>query len=67
MAYRYYATQRPPMPGCIPKGASEFVFLDERPLVEEIGRPAWGYAEYSRKLTNVEIAEYELVDANHEN
>lgn len=37
MSYRYYATQRPPMPGCIPKGASEVVFLDERPLVEEIG------------------------------
>ena len=67
MAYRYYATQRPPMLGCIPKGASEVVFFDERPFVEEIGRPAWGYAEYSRKLTDDEITEYELVEANREN
>lgn len=64
MAYRYYTTQRPPMVGCIPRGGSHVVFLDEKPLIKEIGRQAWGYAEYDRKLTDEEIADYELVEGN---
>lgn len=64
MNYRYYTTQRPPMMGCIPKGASEIAFFDDRIFVADIGREAWGYAEYERKLSAEEIADYELVEGN---
>lgn len=60
--FRYYTTQRPPMPGCIPKGAVDVVFLDDKPYIAEIGRNAWGYAVYDHKLPRREIEDYELVE-----
>ena len=64
MNYRYYTTQRPPMMGCIPKGASKIVFFDDRTFVADIGREAWGYAEYGHQLSAEEIADYELVEGD---
>lgn len=64
MTFRYYTTQRPPMLGCIPNGAASVACFDDRQFVEEIGRRAWGYADYPRKLTDEEIKDYELTERN---
>jgi len=58
--YRYYCLYRPPMPGTIPRGVSNIVAFDERRNVPEIGREAWGYAEYDKPLTAQEVVAYEL-------
>lgn len=59
--YRYYTLYRPPMPGGIPKqGLLSIHEYEDRLLVTSINRWAWGYAEYSRKLTEKEISDYEL-------
>lgn len=60
--YRYYLTQRGPGPGCQPKGANWTGDYAIKKFVEEIGRKAWGYAEYDRQLTAKQIEEYELVE-----
>ena len=62
MTYRYYTVMRPPMIGAIPK---ENIFMieayDELRFIKCIGREAWGCVEYSVKLTEDEIDQYELV------
>ncbi len=63
--FRYYTTQRPPSIGCIPKGACEVVFLDDNPIIADIGRRAWGYADYARELSEDEVEAYELVRAKN--
>lgn len=60
--YRYYATQRPPMLGSIPRGAFDVVCFDDRIFVAEIGRQAWGYAVYDHKLSRQDVDNYELVE-----
>lgn len=66
MVYRYYSTQRPVQIGGYP--ASENVTLihnfEDPKYCEEIGRPAWGYIEYDRLLSEKEIKNYELVYEN---
>ena len=53
---------RPVSPGTYPRqGATEIVNFDDRQMVEQIQRKAWGYIEYNRQLTDEEVAEYELV------
>lgn len=66
MKHRYYTTQRPPAMGCIPKGAVEVGFFADKMFVADIGREAWGYAEYGHKLSAEEIADYELVEGDAE-
>ncbi len=58
--YRYYTTQRPPMPGSIPKdGLISVVSFDRRTRVEHIGE-CWGYAMYKHRLTPAAMKDYEL-------
>ena len=61
--YRYLCTNRPPMPGGVPRGAVH-VEYDEY-TVEDIGghvRRVWGAVEYDHKLTDKEIDDYELIE-----
>lgn len=59
---RYYATQRPIMPGAIPRRSdiTDIVNFDRRTFCPEIGRMAWGYVEFTNPLTQKEIDDYEL-------
>ena len=58
--YRYYCRMRPPMPGSVPRDGLDRVYsFDTRESVN--GVEAWGFAEYTRELTEKEIADYELV------
>ena len=58
---RYYLTQRGPAPGTFPAGAHEVRSYDNKQLVTDIGRPAWGWVEYAEPLTEKQIRDYELV------
>lgn len=60
LLYRYYTTQRPPEPGAIPRGAERVKAYDWRTFEPEIGREAYGYAEYRYPLKEQEISDYEL-------
>ena len=65
MRYKYWLTLRPAMPGTVPtrklKGINNF---DIRTYMEEVGREVWGYVEYSEPLSEGEVANYELIEAN---
>lgn len=57
--YRYYCRMRPPMPGAIPRNGLDYVdAFDTRQSVN--GIEAWGFADYTRELTQKEIDDYEL-------
>lgn len=57
--WRYYTEYRPPMPGAIPReGLVRAYSYDYKQSFN--GRGAWGFAEYSRELTEKEISDYEL-------
>lgn len=58
--YRYYTIMRPPMPGAIPPKCVGVCTFDKRMYIEEIGRYAWGFVEYSSPLSAKDIADYEL-------
>lgn len=64
MAYRYYSTQRPVAPGTFPRPEHAKVIriknFDTKTMVDEIGRKAWGFVEYSDPLTDKQISDYEL-------
>ena len=60
--YRYFTTQRPPMIGCVPNGMKAVVDFAEKVFVNSIGREAWGYVLYDKKLTEQQIADYELTE-----
>lgn len=59
--HRYYLTQRPPAPGTFPGRAFNVKSFDQRVLVPEIGRPAWGWVEYPEPLSEKDAKAYELV------
>lgn len=63
MAYRYYLTQRPPVPGAVPESGRIRAVEDfgGRKYVQKIGE-AYGYVEYDQPLTQVQIHSYELVE-----
>ena len=62
--YRYYMTQRPPMPGALPtNGLENILTLDPQETVPQIGKGAYALLEYSRPLTGAEISAYELTDS----
>lgn len=69
---RYYSTQRPVGPGTYPKpdpndpkwagiSVSEIHNFDRREIVLEIGRTAWGWVEYTGKIPEKDVRDYELV------
>lgn len=68
--YTYYMTQRPPMPGAMPKeGLRRIVYInqDETPgFVEEISMEAYARLEYDHELTRQQVDDYELVPAEYE-
>ena len=62
--YCYYCTQRPPMPGAIPRGVAEIEDMER--MVEDLGGNwIYVYAKiwYDRELTDKEIDDYELSPA----
>lgn len=60
--YRYYSIMRPVSIGTYPKSGAVSIFnFDAKQPVEEIGRSAWGYIDYDRKLTEKEAQDFELV------
>ena len=65
--HRYYCTQRPPIPGAIPKPERgeilEVKDFNHRYFVAGEDLMAWGYVEYSRPLTEKQASDYELVRA----
>lgn len=66
--YRYYLTQRPPMPGAFPAGATKVVDFDRQRTVmssvftEKQVHPfkAWGFVEYENALPASKVWDYEL-------
>ncbi len=61
---RYYLTQRPPSPGAFPGKPIKLKAYDAKTYVEEIGRSAWGWVEYSEPLTEKQVKDYELTKEN---
>lgn len=62
MAYRYYSTQRPVAPGTFPNHDVKFLHnFSNRIFVDSIQHEAWGYLDYSVRLTAEEEQNYELV------
>ena len=55
--HSYYCTQRPPVPGSVPKNGLRSTFASERIIR---GREVYAVVEYDRKLTTKEISDYEL-------
>lgn len=62
---RYYSTQRPVGLGTFPKPDGNTVIethnFDRRTFCEEIGREAWGYIDYAKKIPDDAARQYELV------
>jgi len=65
--FRYYLTQRPPMPGAFPNRpdnrAVSIEDYDGRKPVSGLSKPAWGAVTYEKPLSNRHIREYELAEA----
>ena len=63
MANRYYSIMRPIGIGTFPPGAhvTNIVNFHERKYVDEIGREAWGYIEFSHTLSKKYQMDYELL------
>lgn len=62
MAFRYYSIHRPVAPGTFPKsGVINLHNFDYRTSDNPLNRPAWGYIDYNRALTEKEMRDYELV------
>lgn len=65
--FRYYFTQRPPMPGDFPKPKDNKVVVLEtfarRRLVPMLHSYAWGCVEYEKPLNPKYIRKYELREA----
>lgn len=56
--WAYRCLMRPPMPGAVPKdGLVECDFVER---FTKSGKHYWGRVFYSRKLTDKEVADYEL-------
>jgi len=62
---RYYSTQRPLVPGAFPASYEPIQVTNYsiRQHVEDIGREAYGYIEYSDKLPDEVAKAYELIPA----
>lgn len=68
MMYKYYLTQRPPMPFTFPRPDGNDVVsiedYDGRKPVSNLNKPAWGAVMYRKPLSNKYIYEYELAEAS---
>lgn len=63
--FLYYMTQRPAMPGAMPKAdLTDICELDPAATIPEINRGAYAVLTYSRPLTYQEIHDYELTPAD---
>lgn len=61
MVYKYLMTQRPPMLGAMPMNGLEDIQEFSSPdRVPEYGRRVYAVLNYSRKLTDLEVYDYEL-------
>lgn len=58
--HRYYLTQRPLSIGTFPGKPASMESFDSKQYVNDIGRPAWGWVEYSEPLTDKQVIAYEL-------
>ena len=59
--YSYYMTQRPAMPGAMPReGLYSIEDLDPKEIIPEINDGAYALIIYTRKLTDQEVYDYEL-------
>lgn len=59
--HKYYMTQRPPMPGAMPKlGLVDIQDLDPNEIIPEIGKGAYALLTYSQSLNGKAICDYEL-------
>ncbi len=61
--FRYYLTQRPPMPGTFPRLAKNVVSYEDRIEIPNLTSRVWGYVEYEAPLKLKQIREYELREA----
>lgn len=62
--WRYYLPYRPPMPGAQPReGLDRVASFEQRQQFDGIG--CWGYAEYTRELSDKEIRDYELIPSKN--
>ena len=58
---KYYMTQRPPMPGAMPKiGLVDIQDLNPNDIIPEIGKGAYALLTYSQPLSGKDICDYEL-------
>ena len=62
MDYHYFMTQRPPMPGAMPrKGLKEIIAYDPDDYIPEICHVIYAELVYDRELTKEEVSDYELM------
>ena len=65
--YRYYMTQRPAMPGAMPKKGLDMIEdRDPDDIIPNLGKGAYAVITYTRKLTEQEISDYELTPYDDE-
>ena len=66
MAYRYYSKLRPISYNTYPKNDNYIGFknFDDRTFCEDVKDWAWGYVEYSERLSDRDIFAYDLIDAS---
>ena len=59
--YKYYMTQRPPMPGAMPKlDLVNIQCLDPNDIISWLGKGAYALLTYSQPLSGKDISDYEL-------
>lgn len=60
--HEYYCTQRPAVPGAIPRGVVGIIELNKENVIPEIGKGAYSIAIYDRELSLQELRDYELTE-----
>lgn len=66
MNHIYYMTQRPAMPGAMPRdGLVDIQQYDDRQYIQQIDCKAYAKLVYSRELADEEIHNYELVQEHY--
>lgn len=60
--FRYYSTQRPILPGGLPRNADveRIENFDTKKFCGEIGRASWGYIDFREDITEEQAEDYEL-------
>jgi hypothetical protein len=66
MIYRYYSKLRPVSYNTYPKNDNYIGFknFDDRTFCDDVKDWAWGYVEYSKRLSDRDIFVYDLIDAS---